>query len=58
MPRTFPAAAILLGVIWVVQGFGLLKTGSFMDHKPMWGWFGLIAIVAGLAAILISKRKP
>ena len=56
MPQTFGSALILLGVIWAIQGFGIAKTGSFMDHQALWGWLGLAAIALGSLLLLLRKR--
>jgi hypothetical protein len=45
----------LLGAVWVLQGFGLAPTGSFMDGSPFWGWLGA-ALLALAAGILLSER--
>lgn len=39
---------ILLGLVWVLQGVGLLK-GSFMTGQTMWEVIGFVVLVVGLA---------
>jgi hypothetical protein len=41
----------IVGAVWVVQGFGLAATGSFMDGRPLWGWLGA-ALLAGGGIVL------
>lgn len=47
--------AILLGVVWVLQGSGVLG-GSFMSGSPTWLVIGAVVLVAGLLLILLAAR--
>lgn len=48
---------VLVGAIWVVQGFGLAATGSFMDGSPLWGWLGLALLTGGAAAFVFAALR-
>ncbi len=48
---------MIVGAIWVLQGLGILDTGSFMDRQPLWAVLGGAAFVAGLAGFLFRRRK-
>ena len=48
--RTRTIGAVLLiatGLVWIGQGTGLLKGGSFMVGDPFWAWLGVAAVLAG-----------
>jgi hypothetical protein len=49
------ALAILIGVIWIVQGLGYLK-GSFMTGHLIWTVIGGVVVIGGLVAIARSRR--
>lgn len=36
----------LIGVVFVIQGFGLATTGSTMDDQAFWGFVGIGLLVA------------
>jgi hypothetical protein len=46
----------LLGVIWALQGFGVLG-GSFMSNNPTWSIIGPITALVGLVIAVVSWRK-
>lgn len=48
---------MIVGAIWVVQGLGIVPTGSFMDGEPVWAVLGALAFVAGLIALIVQRRK-
>lgn len=55
--------ALAAGAIWIIQGFGVIPTGSFMDGQPVWGIIGLVAVAAGVAGLgwqryRSSRRQP
>jgi multisubunit Na+/H+ antiporter MnhG subunit len=50
------ALAVLVGVIWIVQGVGWLK-GSFMTGHLLWTWIGLVLLVVGALAIARGARR-
>jgi hypothetical protein len=49
--------ALLVGVVWIIQGFGLLPTGSFMDGQAVWGLIGLGCFAAGVVALAFARRR-
>lgn len=56
-PRSIGAVLLIVGGVFLVQGFGLIATGSAMDGNPFWGVVGLISAIAGLAVILVRRRS-
>jgi hypothetical protein len=52
--------AILIGVVWILQGVGILP-GSFMTGQMKWAINGGITAAAGLLLIVVAnfmlKRK-
>ena len=42
---------IATGAVWIGQGTGLLQGQSFMTDDPLWTFFGIAAVVAGVAFI-------
>jgi LPXTG-motif cell wall-anchored protein len=56
-PSSFGGVFMIVGAIWVVQGLGIVPTGSFMDGEPVWAVLGGLAFVAGLIALIVQRRK-
>lgn len=48
---------MIIGVIWMIQGFGVLDTGSFMDGESFWGGMGVAMFAGGGAAVLYKRRR-
>ena len=50
--------AMLLGLIWIGQGTGYFPypAQSFMINAMPWAWRGAGLMVAGLVAIIYSRR--
>ena len=48
---------MIVGAVWVVQGLGIMDTGSFMDGRPIWAVLGGLAFVAGLIVLVVQHRK-
>ncbi len=46
----------LVGVVWILQGVGLLP-GSFMTGDIFWAWVGFVSIIAGTALAIVSARR-
>lgn len=46
---------LLVGVIWILQGIGVLP-GSFMTGQMKWAAYGALSVIAGLAALLAARR--
>lgn len=52
MHRTRTIVAIILvatGLVWIGQGLGLIRSGSFMTDDFRWAVIGAICVVAGIA---------
>ncbi len=48
---------LLLGVLWILQGLGLVG-GSFMTGQKQWFYVGTIAAILGLALFAWAARRP
>jgi hypothetical protein len=48
---------VLVGLIWIGQGFGVVK-GSFMTGNMMWAWIGIVVAIAGAALAVVGVRRP
>jgi hypothetical protein len=40
---------VLVGLVWIGQGFGLLRGGSFMVDDVRWAVIGAACVVGGVA---------
>jgi len=49
-------ALVLLGGVWALQGFGVLK-GSPMTGESLWLVVGLILVVLGLGLLLFALLR-
>jgi hypothetical protein len=54
--KNFAVLLILIGVIWVLQGFNILP-GSFMSGNLQWAINGAISIVVGAGIFWFARRK-
>lgn len=43
------AAVALTGVVWILQGLGILTGGSFMVGDPLWVAIGAVVMAAGVS---------
>lgn len=50
------ALLALIGVVWILQGVGILL-GSFMTGQPFWATMGLLALIAGLVLLYTGVRR-
>ena len=41
------ASLVVVGLIWIGQGLGLLRSSSFMTDEPFWAVAGAVFVVAG-----------
>lgn len=48
--------AVVVGAVWIIQGFGVLPTGSFMDGQALWGGIGVACFAAGVVALAFARR--
>lgn len=54
--RTIAAVLILVGVVWVLQGIGVLG-GSFMTGEALWALIGAVCIGVGLSILRPPHRE-
>jgi hypothetical protein len=47
---------IVLGAIWFLRGINVLP-GSFMTGQIRWAVYGGIAVVGGIAIIVLANRR-
>jgi len=47
---------IAFGSIWFLQGINVLP-GSFMTGQIQWAIYGGIAVAAGIALLVVAKRR-
>jgi hypothetical protein len=47
---------ILAGAVWFLQGLGLLP-GSFMTGQPKWAVIGGIAVLVGVALLVVARQR-
>ncbi len=60
LPLVIPGVIlVLLGLLWVLQGVGLV-TGSFMTGQKLWLGIGIVVALAGLglAYLGLAPRAP
>ena len=50
-------AVVLIGVIWLIQGLGIVTTGSFMDGQSVWAVIGGACVAGGLVVLSRSRRR-
>jgi hypothetical protein len=55
--RVVGVVLVLIGGVWLVQGLGVIPTGSFMDGQGVWAVIGGICMVGGLIALARSRRS-
>jgi hypothetical protein len=50
--------AALTGLVWIGQGTGYFPypAQSFMVRQAQWAWYGAALLVAGVVAVLLSRR--
>ena len=46
----------LVGTVWILQGLNILP-GSFMTGQPFWAGAGLVAMLAGMALLILGVRR-
>ena len=56
MTFTIGVIVALFGLIWALQGFGVLQ-GSPMSNTTTWSVIGPITVVIGVAIAVFSWRK-
>lgn len=59
MYRTHPVVGFVLvavGAIWVGQGLGLLRGGSFMVDDIRWALAGTVLVLIGVSLLVRARR--
>lgn len=60
MSRASPIVGFVLvavGAIWIGQGLGLIRGGSFMVDDVRWAGAGAVLVVLGVAGLWQSRRR-
>lgn len=55
--RVVGVVFVLIGAVWLVQGLGIVTTGSFMDGQSVWAVIGGASVAGGLIALSRSRRR-
>ena len=50
-------ALVFVGLIWIGQGLGLLRSSSFMVDDIRWSIIGAVMVVVGVALVIWTRRK-
>ena len=53
--RIIAVMLVTLGVIWMLQGVGVLP-GSFMTGQLKWAAYGALSIAVGVALLVWNRR--
>jgi hypothetical protein len=48
---------VVLGLVWIGQGLGLLRSSSFMTDEPFWAAVGALFVAAGTTLALSAWRS-
>jgi hypothetical protein len=48
---------IAVGLVWIGQGTGLLRSSSFMVGNAVWVWIGAGSVVIGAGLIVAARRR-
>jgi len=55
--RVVGVVLVLIGGVWLIQGLGVVTTGSFMDGQSFWAVIGGVWVAGGLFALSRSRRR-
>ena len=55
--RVVGVVLVLIGGVWLIQGLGLVTTGSFMDGQGVWAVIGGACVAGGLVVLSRSRRR-
>ncbi|MGC4848665.1 hypothetical protein ACLQ3F_15610 [Micromonospora sp. DT15] len=56
LPLTLGLLAVVIGVVWTVQGLGYVS-GSVMTDEKIWAVIGPIVTLAGLVVLWLGLRS-
>ncbi len=48
--------AVLLGAVWILQGFNLFPGHSFMNGDKKWAFYGACVALGGVVVMGFSRR--
>jgi hypothetical protein len=48
--------AVLIGAVWILQGFNLFPGHSFMNGDKKWALYGACVALGGLVLMSFSRR--
>jgi uncharacterized membrane protein HdeD (DUF308 family) len=51
------ALLVLMGAVWILQGINVLP-GSFMTGQSRWAVYGAVAVIVGIALLVVARRGP
>ena len=54
--RIIGVLLIFAGGVWFLQGINILP-GSFMTGQIEWAYYGALAVIAGIAALVLANRR-
>ena len=49
--------AVLLGAVWILQGFNLMPGKSFMNGDLKWSLYGVCIALGGAVLMVWSRRR-
>ena len=47
---------VATGLVWIGQGTGVIRGGSFMVGDPFWAWVGVAAVAVGIGLLVWVLR--
>lgn len=53
-----PLVLIAVGLVWIGQGFGLLRGSSFMVDDVRWAAAGVACVAIGALVAVRRRRRP
>ena len=47
----------LVGAVWIGQGFGLIRSSSFMTDDLRWAAIGVVMVAVAVVLAVIDRRR-